>query len=434
MKKAARRIVEKLRLNGHKAFFAGGWVRDYLLRRKPKDIDIATSALPEEVIRLYPNSRSIGAHFGVIQVLMYGRAYEVATFRSDRAYLDGRHPSSIAFSGPEQDALRRDFTMNGLFYDPIADRSIDYVCGKKDIENRVIRTIGNPCARFSEDKLRMLRAIRFACDLDFAIVPETWEAIQKQASDILQISWERIRDESIALFTGPAPDKGLDLLYESGLLRHILPEIAAMRGIPQTTGDLAGMDVFTHTQSALARLRKPSAILALGTLLHDAGKPLTYSPHSSQCYAEHAREGGKISEAICRRLRMSNEETARIVDLVSTHPDFRHINDMRESAQRRLLRKPGIADHLELFRVHCLGSRKSLEIYSRCLEKREIYRQDLDPLIKGEDLIEMGYAPGPIYGKILRTIEDLQIEGRLKTREEALQHIKVSFPVASQPH
>jgi poly(A) polymerase len=434
MRKAARRIVEKLRLNGHEAFFAGGWVRDYLLHRKPKDIDIATSALPDEALRLFPHSRSIGARFGVIQVILYGRTYEVATFRSDGAYLDGRHPSSIAFSAPEQDALRRDFTINGLFYDPIANRLIDYVGGNIDIQNRVIRTIGNPGARFSEDKLRMLRAIRFACDLGFTIVPETWEAIQKHAPDILQISWERIRDESIKLFTGPAPDKGLNLLYASGLLQHIFPEIAAMRGIPQSPEDLSDMDVFAHTQNALARLHKPSAILAIGTLLHEAGKLSMHPANSSACFTEHTQEGGGISESIARRLRLSNEETAQIVDLVSTHPDFLHINEKRESAQRRLLRKPNIADHLELLRVHCLSGPGNLEIYTRCLEKREDYQRNLDPLIKGEDLIEMGYSPGPIYGEILRTVEDLQFENLLKTREEALEYIKVSFPMANQPH
>ncbi len=203
MRKAAQRIVEKLRLHGHEAFFAGGWVRDFLLRRKPKDIDIATGALPDEVRKLFPHSRPVGAQFGVIQVHLYGHIYEVATFRSDRDYLDGRHPSSVEFSGPEQDAQRRDFTINGLFYDPVADRLIDYVHGRNDIQNRLIRTIGDPHARFAEDKLRMLRAIRFACSLDFRIAPKTWSAIQSFAADILQVSWERIRDELIQILTGP---------------------------------------------------------------------------------------------------------------------------------------------------------------------------------------------------------------------------------------
>jgi len=273
MQKAARRIVERLRVHEHEAFFAGGWVRDFLLRRKPKDIDIATSAPPEEVVRLFPNSTAIGAQFGVIQVHMYGRAYEVATFRSDNAYLNGRHPSSVTFSGPEQDAHRRDFTINGLFYDPAAERLIDYVHGRKDIKNRLIRTIGNPAMRFAEDKLRMLRAIRLACSLDFKIAPGTWEAIQKLAPEILQVSAERIRDELLKLLIGPTPDIGLDLLHESGLLTHVLPEVEAMRGIPQFPESASKGDVFANTKTALAMIRKPSTVLALGTLLHNIGMP-----------------------------------------------------------------------------------------------------------------------------------------------------------------
>jgi poly(A) polymerase len=434
MRRAARRIVEKLRLNGYEAFFAGGWVRDYLLRRKPKDIDIVTSALPDAVLRIFPHSRSIGAQFGVVQVMLYGRAYEVATFRSDRGYFDGRHPSSIVFTEPEQDALRRDFTINGLFFDPVANRLIDYVRGRIDVQNRLIRTIGNPDERFAEDKLRMLRAIRFACELNFTIVHETWEAIQKQAPDILRISWERIRNELMPILTGPAPDKGLNLLYQSGLLQPILPEVAAMRGIPQSPADLLEEDVFAHTQNTLARLHKPSAILAMGTLLHDVGKPSTFSANSNHYGAGHAQEGGKISETICHRLRMSNKETYQIVDLVSTHPDFLQLNTMRGSARRRLLRKPNIADHLELLRVHGFSNPRSLEIYAHCLEMSEESGKNLDPLIRGEDLIEMGYPPGPIYGEILERIEDLQVEGLLKTREEVLQYIKVSFPMTTQPH
>jgi poly(A) polymerase len=425
MRKAARRIVDKLRLHGYEAFFAGGWVRDFLLRRKPKDIDIATSALPDEVLRLFPNSRSIGAQFGVVQVLMYGHVYEVATFRSDHAYLDGRHPSSVAFSGPEQDACRRDFTINGMFYDPAGNRLIDYVLGKADIQNRLVRTIGDPHERFAEDKLRMLRALRFSCDLGFTIVPETWNAIQKLAPEILGISRERIRDELIKIFTGPAPDAGLNLLYASGLMQHVLPEITAMRGVPPEA--LPDRDVFAHTRNALAQLHKPSAILALGTLLHDAGKPLTYSADKHRCFDGHAQAGARISEEICRRLKMSNEEICQITDLVSTHSDFLQINEMRESARQRLLRKPNIADHLELFRVNCLSSGRSLEAYSSCLRKLKECRPA--PLIKGDDLLAMGYAPGPIFGEILGTVEDLQLEGVLKTREEAVFHIKISFPM-----
>jgi len=434
MRKAARRIVEKLRLHGHEAFFAGGWVRDFLLRRKPKDVDIATDALPDEVCRLFPHSRSVGAQFGVIQVHMYGHTYEVATFRSDRDYLDGRHPSSVAFSGPEQDAQRRDFTINGLFYDPVADRLIDYVHGRNDIQNRIIRTIGDPQARFAEDKLRMLRAIRFACSLDFRIAPKTWNAIQSFAADVLQVSWERIRDELVQIFTGPNPGPGLDLLHESGLLLHVLPEVEAMRGIMPSVEKPAGMDIFAHARAGLTMLRKPSVPLAFATLLHDIGRPPARFESASDSPENHAQPGVKISREICRRLKMSNEETERIADLVSTHVEFLREKEMPESSLRRIFRRPDFADHLELFRAHCLSYKLSLDAYFKYLERTKGYEQvpEAPLLVTGDDLIAMGYSPGPIFSRILRTIEDLQLDGVLRSREEALEYVRTAFPASDE--
>ncbi len=431
MQRAARRIVEKLRLHGHEAFFAGGWVRDFLLRRKPKDIDIATSALPQEVLDLFPRSIAVGAKFGVILVHMYGRTYEVATFRSDSTYFDGRHPSSVTYSGPEQDALRRDFTINGLFYDPVAERLIDYVHGRGDIQGRLIRTIGDPEKRFAEDKLRMLRAIRFACSLGFNIEPETWHAILKLSPDILQVSWERIRDELLNLLAGPAPDKGLDLLHESGLLAHILPEIEAVHSVAESAQFHAKADTFARIRTALAALRKPSAILALGTLLHDLGKLPDDSGDEQVSHDEQVKLGRERSEKICRRLRLSNQEVDQIVDLVTCHPRFSQIKEMQESALKRFLRKTNFSDHLELHRVICLSSRKDLDIYKFCLHKLEEWKNQpaAPPLLNGEDLIEMGYQPGPTFKEILKSIEDLQLEGALHTREEALEHVKRSYPL-----
>ncbi len=430
MKKAARRIVETLRLHNHEAFFAGGWVRDFLLRRKSKDIDIATSALPEEILKLFPKSRSIGAHYGVVQVSMYGRMYEVATFRRDNAYMDGRHPTSVSFCGPEQDALRRDFTINGLFYDPIADRLIDYVRGKHDIQKKLLRTIGDPHARFAEDKLRMLRAIRLSCGLGFTITPETWIAIQEHAQEILQVSWERIRDELAGLFTGRTPDAGLNLLRESGLLTYILPEIDRMWGVPQSPGSLLETDVFAHTGNALGMLRNPSIVLAFGTLLHDVGKPPAYSSENPRCYSGHAQLGSEICEDICRRLRMSNHEISYIADLVRAHADFFRHGEMRQSDLKRLLKKENIEDHLELLRVNCLSSQRGTETHLFYLKQLEELKNKpaAPPLITGKDLVEMGYPPGPVFAEILSTIEDLQLEGTLKTREEALRHVKITFP------
>lgn len=428
MRKAAQRIVEKLRLHGHEAFFAGGWVRDLLLRRKPQDIDIVTDARPDEVQRLFPHSRSIGAQFGVVQVHLYGHIYEVATFRQDSAYIDGRHPSSVTFSGPEQDALRRDFTINGLFYDPIADRLIDYVRGKRDIKNKLIRTIGVPAERFGEDKLRMLRALRFACNLGFKIAPETWEAIRNHAPDILQVSWERIRDELTKLFAGANPGDGLELLRASGLLAHILPEVDATAGVPAVPNDLGG-DVFEHTRTTLALLRKPSLTLLIGTLLHDVGKPAAYRENRTDPFQDHAGMGAEIARNVCRRLRMSNEDTDRIADLVAAHEEFKQAGAMRENALRRLCRKPDLMDHLELLRANCLSNRAKPDSYSYCLKKFRQYEQEPAqmPLVNGDDLIGLGIAQGPLFRTILQAVEDLQMEGILRTREEAIRHIETTY-------
>jgi poly(A) polymerase len=433
MRRAAQRIVEKLRLHGHEAFFAGGWVRDHLLRRRPKDIDIATSALPDQVLQLFPNATSIGAQFGVVQVRIYGHAYEIVTFRSDNAYVDGRHPTSISFSGPKQDALRRDFTINGLFYDPIAGRLIDHVHGRNDIQRKLIRTIGNPGDRFAEDKLRMLRAIRLACCLGFTIVPESWDAIRKLAPEILQVSWERIRDELSKLLTGPDPATGLDLLRDSGLMKHILPEVDVMFGIPNSAVS-SEVDVFTHTRTAVALLRKPSSVLAFATLLHDAGKPLSYSAEEDKCFQGHASLGSKISEQVCRRLKMSNHEADQVADLVLAHLELRQVNEMRLSAIRRFLRKPNFADHLELYRVNCLSTRRDLKLYRQWLQKLDQYRHESvpAPLLTGDDLIELGYQPGPVFKEILHAVEDLQLDGAFRTREEALEHIRIHFPPAGK--
>lgn len=430
MKKAARRIVEKLRLHGHEAFFAGGWVRDFLLHRKPKDIDIATGARPDEICRLFPNSRSIGAQFGVIQVHLYGHSYEVATFRSDSTYLDGRHPSSVTFSGPEEDARRRDFTINGLFYDPVADRLIDYVHGKNDLQNRIIRAIGEPRERFAEDKLRMLRAIRFACSLDFEIAPETWSAIRHLAAEILQVSWERIRDELTQIIAGPAPDRGLELLHGSGLLAQMLPEVETMIGVTPSMDHPDGMDLFDHTRAAVELLHKPSTPLVFATLLHEVGKPIAGTGNSLGSLEESAKIGATVCREICRKLRLSNEETERTVDLVLTHPEFLGKEEMPERSLRRIFRRPGFADRLELYRVHCLSNKISLDYYFKYLDRAKAYAQspEAPAFITGADLIAMGYSPGPIFTRILRTIEDLQLDGVLRSREEALEHVRAAFP------
>lgn len=422
--------MEKLRQHGHEAFFAGGCVRDLLLRRKAKDIDIATSAQPEEVLRIFPHSIPIGTQFGVVQVRAYRRTYDVAAFRSEGPYLDGRHPSSVSFSGPKQDAMRRDFTVNGLFYDPIAGRVIDYVHGAADIRRRILRTIGKPQERFREDKLRLLRAVRFACSLDFKIAPETYEAILQLAPSILEVSWERIRDELLKILTGPMPGRGIDLLHDTGLLAQVLPEVEAMRGVAQPPEFHPEGDVFVHTRRALELLRKPSPALAFGTLLHDVGKPPTFEVKDRIRFDGHVQVGARIAEDVCRRLRMSNEETSLVVELVRGHLRFMNIHEMRKSTLTRFLRQPNFEDHLEMYRVDCLSSHGNLDDYCFAKEKYQELKNAPPPaeLISGDDLIAIGYSPGPIFRQILQAVEDLHLENPQLTREEAIAYVRRTFP------
>jgi poly(A) polymerase len=362
---------------------------------------------------------------------MYGHSYDVATFRTEGLYVDGRHPSNVNFSGPEQDALRRDFTVNGLFYDPLADRVIDYVGGVADIRRRALRTIGAAHARFGEDRLRMLRAIRFACNLDFEIEPETFEAIKQLAPHILEVSWERIRDELLKILTGPMPDRGLDLLHSTGLLINILPEVAAMRDVPQPAEYHPEGDVFVHTRKALALLQKPSPVLALATLLHDVGKPPTFAVKDRIRFDRHVEVGARIAEDVCRRLRMSSDETARVVELVRDHLQFLNLHEMRRSTLKRFLRRVGFEEHLELHRVDCLSSNGDLETYRFAREKFEELKLEsppTTPVITGRDLISLGYKPGPLFATILRSVEDYHLENPGLTTEEAREYVGRTFP------
>ena len=422
-----------MRLHGYEAFFAGGWVRDTLLRRKPQDIDIATSAPPDEVAGLFSHAIPIGASFGVVQVRMYRRTYDVATFRSEGPYLDGRHPSTVSYTGARQDAERRDFTINGLFYDPIGGKVIDFIGGSADIRKGILRTIGDPQKRFLEDKLRMLRAVRLSCSLGFKIEPRTQDAIHRLAPEILNVSWERIRDELVKILTGPMPDRGLDLLHETGLLVHILPEVEAMRGVLQPEEFHPEGDVFVHTRKALPLLRKPSAVLVLATLLHDAGKPQTFTVADRIRFDGHVEAGERIAEEVCRRLRMSNEEIARIVELVRHHLRFISIKDMRPSTLKRFLRMRSFEDHLELHRVDCLASHGNLDSYVFAKKQYEELMKGPPPpprLITGDDLIGLGLTPGPVFRQILRMVEDFQLENPKLTREEAMDLVRRAYTSA----
>lgn len=422
-------IARRLRSRNHEAYFAGGVVRDLLLGRAISDIDIATSARPADIEHLFDHTIPVGRQFGVILVVFDDVSYEVATFRRESDYQDGRHPTRVSFASAQEDAQRRDFTVNGLLLDPESEEVIDFVQGRRDLNAALIRTIGRPGDRFSEDKLRLMRAVRLACQLDFQIEAETLAEIQARAADVLRVSWERIRDELLKLLTGPAPDRGLSLMLETGLLSAILPEVTAMFGVEQPAEFHPEGDVFTHTRLMFTHSTRSAATparseeLAMGILLHDIGKPPTFKRAERIRFDGHAEVGAEMAYRICKRLRLSSDTTSQVVDLVKDHLRFMNVQDMKESTLKRFLRKSNFSDHLELHRLDCLASHRNLSNYDFCLQKLAEYGEETirpDPLLNGKDLIRAGLKPGPLFSQILTELEDHQLEGRIQTREQAV--------------
>ena len=428
--KDAIHIIEKLREAGYIAYLVGGHVRDKVRGAATDDYDIATDATPREVRKIFPRTLGVGVSFGVVLVIMDGAPYEVATFRSDMGYSDGRHPDDVRFTTPEEDAERRDFTVNAMFYDPVEDRVIDYVGGQKDIERRIIRTVGNPEDRFGEDKLRMLRAVRFAGKLGYEIEPETAAAIVRHAREILEVSSERIREELTKILTGPSPRKGIELAGELGLLEHILPEVECMKGVGQPPEFHPEGDVFEHTMLALEKMPKnPEIELAMGVLLHDVGKPPTYKMEDRIRFNGHAPVGASMAEKIVRRLRFSKRQQDLIVELVRQHLKFMNVREMRTAKLKRFLRTDRFDLHLELHRIDCESSHGNLDNLEFCKKKLDEFDGEDNtlrppPLITGKDLIEMGMEPGPVFKTILTRVEDAQLDGSIKTREEALDFVR----------
>lgn len=424
-------IVRRLHETGRRALFAGGCVRDALLHAVPQDIDIATDATPEEIARLFPGHViPVGAQFGVSLVVLDGLPHEVATFRRDGIYLDGRHPQNVSFSTPEEDARRRDFTINGLFYDPMADRVLDFVGGQEDLRRRVVRAIGNPYARFEEDKLRLLRAVRFTTRLDFTLDPDTAAAVRALSGKIVQVSAERIRDELVKILTGPHAARALRLMEELGLTAAILPEIHAMVGVAQPPEFHPEGDVFVHTCLLFEHAGERSSVLAMAMLLHDVGKPPTFSIKERIRFDNHVNVGADMADAIGRRLKFSSDEIEQIVDLVRNHLQFMHVRQMRESTLKRFLRKPNFNDHLELHRLDCLACHGDLSNYYFCKEKLLTLTADImapPRLITGDDLIALGFKPGPLFKEMLTFVEDAQLEGRLTDAASALALVERQF-------
>jgi len=424
----ARAIIQTLRAHGFIAYLAGGCVRDKLLGVEPKDFDVATSARAADVQQLFNHTIPVGAQFGVVLVMYEGNPIEVATFRSDGIYLDGRHPVSVRFSDAQEDALRRDFTINGMFYDPVNEQVIDYVGGQQDLAAGIIRAVGDPHARFAEDRLRMLRALRLAARLGFTIAPETFTAIQNLARTIVDIAWERIGDEVIKILTEGKAQRAFLLLSESGLLRAILPEIEAMRGVEQSPDFHPEGDVFTHTLLLLDKLEYPSETLALGALLHDVAKPLCYAQLGKRItFYGHCEKGAEMAVSICQRLKRSRVTWERVAYLVKNHLRLLNAPEMRPATLKRFLREEGIEELLALARIDALSSSGDLRSYEFCHRKlTELGPEQITPprLLNGHDLIALGLPPGPRFKEILDAVEEAQLEGRLLTREDALAWVQ----------
>jgi putative nucleotidyltransferase with HDIG domain len=452
-KQSAIYIVQSLRQHGFEAYLVGGCVRDLLLGRKPKDYDVATDATPAQVMRIFPQTYAVGAQFGVVLVPppdgaetaddsskhdSLKDAIEVATFRSDIGYTDGRHPDQVRFSqDPREDVARRDFTINGMMLDPLSGQApgevLDFVGGRKDLAAGIIRAIGDPALRFAEDKLRMLRAVRFAARFEYAIDPATFEAVKELAHQIQVVSRERVRDELTRMLTEGHGHRALGLLDETALLKEVLPEISAMKGVAQPVEFHPEGDVFVHTLLLLDHLPQPSPpTLAWGALLHDVGKPPTFRVAPDRIrFDNHVDVGVKMAQAICERLRFSNDDTAQILSLVDNHMRFGDARRMSESTLKRFFRLPSFDQHLALHRADCLASHRNLGSYEFVLEKRaEIPQETLRPvrLVTGDDLIAAGYQPGPHFREILDAVEDAQLEGRLPSRDAALEFVRREFP------
>jgi putative nucleotidyltransferase with HDIG domain len=418
-------IVRELAVRGHRAYLVGGCVRDRLLGIHPKDYDVSTDAVPEQIAYYFPQSQRVGAHFGVILVTRGpGVQVEVATFRSEAAYTDGRHPTEVRFEmDPGLDANRRDFTINGLMEDPRSGQVLDYVGGRADLERKIVRAIGRAEERFREDHLRMLRAVRFAARLSFSIEPDTLDAIRRLSPWICRVSAERIRDELVRILTEGEARRGFELLDQTGLLVQILPQVKAFQGIQQPPEFHPEGDVWTHVLLMLDELRNPTPTLALGVLLHDVGKPPTFRVAERIRFDGHAEVGAEMTRRILCNLRLSSEDVDHVTALVANHMRFKDIRQMRLSTLKRFLRLPHFDEHLELHRLDCLASNGRTDSYEFATDKlAELGQADLRPprLITGRDLIQAGYKPGPSFGRALDAVETAQLEGEIHTREEAL--------------
>jgi poly(A) polymerase len=434
----ANSICDTLQRNGFQALLVGGCVRDILLRRDPVDFDVATDATPEQVLQLFPEGLAVGAQFGVILIPRDRSKVEVATFRRDISYSDGRHPDKIVYARtPQEDVSRRDFTINGLLMRHDTGEVLDFVGGQADLTSGIIRTIGEPTLRFQEDKLRMLRAVRFAARFAYSIEAATLLAMQRHAGEVQTVSSERIRDELTKMLTGGKARRAFELLDATHLLQTVLPEIAATKGVPQPPEYHPEGDVWIHTLLMLAGLPPDSSsTLAWGVLLHDVGKPTTFRPASVTGdrirFNDHVEVGVQLATTILRRLRFSNEEVAQILALIANHMKFKDVSQMKKSTLKKFVRLPGFEEHLELHRLDCLASHGKLDAYGAVRDFiQETPPEEVHPkrLLTGDDLQALGYIPGPLFHTILGALEDAQLEGLVHSREEAVAMVRRNYPL-----
>jgi poly(A) polymerase len=435
-RKNAEEIVRKLKSSGFEAYFVGGCVRDFVRGKVPGDYDITTSARPEEVMAVFERSVPIGAKYGVVAVIMSNHNYEVATFRSDDVYEDGRRPKQVHFSTAREDVLRRDFTINGLLMDPVTGEIIDYAGGCADIEKKIIRTIGEPDARFREDYLRMLRAVRFAAYLNYEIEERTVKAIKSNCSRIKQISAERLQEELNKILTREGARQGFELMEKTGMLHQLLPEIERLKGVQQPPRFHPEGDVLQHTLIMLELLRtgkdnQVNPALAWAVLLHDVGKALTKTEDEKGVhFYGHVQRGEGVADDVMKRLRFSRTHREKVINLIHYHMVFMNVDKMRPGRLKRFLRIPDFDLHLELHRLDCMASHGMLDKYEFCREQlNKMAADDLHPprLLDGNEIIALGYQEGKTIGIILKKLEDEQLEGRIKTKKEAKLFVKNNF-------
>lgn len=426
---AADNIIRRLQSDGHRAFRVGGAVRDRLLGRRPEEVDVATDAVPNKVKKIFPHSYAVGESFGVIVVhTPEGVDVEVAAFREEDSYADGRHPGEIRFSTPEKDAGRRDFTVNSLFYDPVKSQVLDFVNGRKDLDNGVIRAIGDPEVRFAEDHLRILRAVRFAAGLKFRLDPPTARACKKHAGQLANISAERVYAEFTRMLNSTTAAVAFCMMRRLGILHQWLPEVENMKDVPQPPEFHPEGDVWQHTLLMLGKMRKPSEELGWAVLLHDVGKPpvLERAPDRLR-FPKHAEKGAELAAIVLKRLRASNKLIKTVQDCVKNHMTFLEVQNMKKSTLRRLLARPAFHLELELHRLDCEASHGKLDNYHFLLEKEAEFANEPilpEPLVRGQDILALGLQPGPLVGEVLEKAWQWQLDGEIADKDEAMQRIK----------